>query len=98
VQTRLLEALEESPSTHAQAYLAAAVGIVGDVSAIGPLTQILDDEGRDPRLRAFAAAALGRIADPDRLPWNAVLARGLNYRHAPASLFDGSGRGALELL
>lgn len=98
VQTRLLEALQDSSSAHAQGYLAAAVGVVGDVRAIAPLTRILEDESRDARLRAFAAAALGRIADPDRLPWNAVLARGLNYRHAPASLFDGSGRGALELL
>lgn len=98
VLTRLLEALEETQSSHAQGYLAAAVGIVGDVRAIEPLAEILADQSRDARLRAFAAAALGRVADPDRLPWNAVLARGLNYRFAPSAIFDGSGRGALELL
>jgi HEAT repeat protein len=98
VQARLLGALDETRSVPAQGYLTAAIGLVGDQAALPPLLEILGDTSNNVRLRAFAAAALGRLADPDPQPWNAELARGLNYRHAPPALFDGSGWGLLELL
>jgi hypothetical protein len=47
--------------------------------------------------RAFAAAALGGIADKEALPWNSKLAVGLNYRAAVETLTSQSS-GVLDIL
>ena len=43
---------------------------------------------------AFAAVALGIVADQDELPWNTILSVDLNYTAAPATLYDQAGFGS----
>ena len=97
IQT-LLEMLETSRALPAQAALTSSIGLIGDRRALEPLLQRLEDEDRTDLSRAFTAAALGLIADGTDLPWNAELARGLNYRAALPTLNDADGKGILNLL
>ena len=59
---------------------------------------MLGDGARTDRARAFAAAALGGVADRDRLPWNTSLKLGVNPSALPETLLDASGLGILNLL
>ncbi|MEW6073693.1 MAG: HEAT repeat domain-containing protein [Planctomycetota bacterium] len=94
----LVEKLERSSSLSAQASLARALGRIGDHRAVRPLLALLEDSGEPAQARAFAAVALGILADPEELPWNTVLAVGVNYTAAPPTLFDLQGNGVLNLL
>lgn len=47
--------------------------------------------------RAFAAAALGGIADRRSLPWNTPIAVNFNYRETVATLTDQTA-GILDIL
>jgi hypothetical protein len=39
------------------------------------------------------------VCDKELLPWNSKIAHGLNYRAAPATLFDPlGGKGILDIL
>ena len=70
---------------------------IGDRDSINPLREMLLDEGQPEMTRAFAAVALGGIADKEKLPWNAKLAVDMNYRAAVETLIQ-SGAGVLEIL
>jgi hypothetical protein len=94
----LAEGLRGARSFAAQAAFATALGHVGDARAVAPLLAMLGDDARTDRARAFAAAALGRIADRDPLPWNTELKLGVNPTALPETLFDASGFGLLNLL
>ncbi len=94
----LAERLATASSLVAQASLAQALGRIGDVASIDPLLAMLGDAKLTDGARAFAAVALGIIADQDELPWNAVLSVDVNYAAAPATLFDHAGYGVLNLL
>lgn len=86
--------------SHSLTHLAAtasALGQIGDRRAIAPLSQMLADTRLVPLARAFAAVALGVIADKDPLPWNAAYATQVNYRAATATLTDGQS-GILDIL
>ena len=63
----------------------------GDAEAVEPLIGVARSGVRSIEERALALAALGRIAEPDPLPWWCVYARGLHDTAAPptlATLFD----------
>ncbi len=81
-----------------QTAICTALGRVGDGAAIDPLLELLTDATLPSRTRAFAAAALGWVADKDDLPWNTVLSVDVNYHAATPTLFDTQGFGILNLL
>ncbi|MCC7396128.1 MAG: HEAT repeat domain-containing protein [Planctomycetes bacterium] len=93
----LLGQLEKSDSTAVLASLANALAQVGDRDSAGPLIKVLLDGGRPLLARAFAAAALGSIADKDPLPWNTTIAVGMNYMATVDTLTNGS-TGILDIL
>ena len=95
---RLAAMLADARSLATQAAIASALGFVGDRRSVEPLLALLSDEKANERARAFAAVALGNVADKEMLPWNAKIGSGLNYGAAPATLFDpGSGTGVLDI-
>ena len=95
----LCETLTNSKSLTEKAAVAAALGLVGDQRAVHPLVAMLTDTEVSDRSRAFAAVALGNVADPDRMPWKAVLTENLNYSAAPPTLLDNTmGAGLLNIL
>jgi len=77
--------------------LATATALIDDRRLLAPLVAIVDDTSRTPLARAYAAAALGCIADPAPEAWNLELCIGLNYRATVATLLDGAA-GILDLL
>ena len=54
--------------------VATAIGFIGDRRTITPLTAALFDAKLTALSRAFAAAALGSIADKELLQWSALSA------------------------
>ena len=95
LQARLLEGGDRNLATLAA--LAAALGLIGDARSIEPLRDVLLDDELNALARAFAAVALGGIADREVLPWNAKLRRDMNYRAAVETLTD-QATGILDLL
>lgn len=98
VVSELCGMLERADSLSAQASLANGLGAIGDARSIEPLVAMLGDREITPRARAFAAVALGIVADKESRPWNAKLAVGINYRANTTTLTDGQGAGVLEIL
>jgi HEAT repeat protein len=97
VATQLAVMLREARSLATQGAISAALGFIGDRRSVAPLLQLLGDRSSTDGARAFAAAALGGVADRSLLPWNAEIGIGLNYRAAPATLTDPlSGSGILD--
>ncbi len=90
--------LERAGSLAAQASIASGLGAIGDARSIEPLIRMLDDREITPRARAFAAVALGIVADKEPRPWNAKIAIGSHYRANTLTLTDGRGAGILEIL
>ena len=89
--------LAEAHSLAAQSALASALGYTGDQRSVAPLLQLLNSRLVTAKARAFAAVALGNVADKELLPWNAKIGLDLNYRAAPATLTDPNGAGILDL-
>ncbi|HEX9793151.1 MAG TPA: HEAT repeat domain-containing protein [Planctomycetota bacterium] len=87
------------PPLSVLAATATAVGFLGDQSSVEPLVQMLaDDSSYTPLARAFAAVALGMVADKGALPWNSAIAGDLNYRAVVGTLTDPrSGSGLLDI-
>ncbi len=77
--------------------VASALGYIGDRRTVTPLRDMLADEQLTPLTRAFAAVALGGVADKEKLPWNSKIGRNMNYRAAVETLIQ-SGSGILEIL
>lgn len=74
-----LEHLVAAEETGRRGYLVATVlGLHGDLAAVGVLISAVE-RGRDPRLRAAAAGALGEIGSPNAVP---ALVRALEDGHA----------------
>jgi hypothetical protein len=91
--------LKDARSLAAQAAIASALGFIGDKGSIDPLLALLSDPLASEKARAFAAVALGNVADKELLPWNAKIGFGVNYGAAPATLLDpSSGTGILDIL
>jgi len=71
---------------------------VGDSRAVASLLGMLRDEGLGDYKSSLVIEALGRIADKDDLPWETVLAHGVNYASAPPTLTaPGTQSGILDL-
>jgi HEAT repeat protein len=93
----LQEMLQDSDSTAVLSSVAMALGEVGDRRSIDPLIKTLQDRERTFLAKAFAAVALGGIGDKDPLPWNTLLASGMNYMATVDTLTNGS-TGVLDIL
>lgn len=90
--------LADAGSLASQAALCAALGTVGDARAVETLIAFLGNDEVTSRARAFAAAALGNVADPAPLPFNSPIAGRVVWRSAPETLIDpAGGRGILDL-
>jgi hypothetical protein len=90
--------LANARSTAAQGAIANALGFIGDRRAVEPLLALLSDRLATEKARAFAAVALGNVADRLQLPWNSPIALDLNYRAATATLTDPlTGTGILDI-
>jgi HEAT repeat protein len=94
----LAEMLAKAQGQAAQASIATALGRIGDVRTIDPLLRLIDRKDLTASARAFAAAALGQVADTEPLPWYTPIALDLNYVATTGTLLAGDGTGLLEIL
>ena len=79
VSRRLVDELEEAKTLWVISSTANALGRVGDRGAVAPLDEIMKNERRTGLSRAFAAVAVGLIAEKTAWPWNTRLSVGANY-------------------
>jgi HEAT repeat protein len=79
------------------AAISSALGFIGDHRTIDPLVKMLHDDTLPELSRAFAAVALGGVADKEELPWNSKIAVDLNYRAAVETLTN-QVSGILDIL
>jgi HEAT repeat protein len=95
----LLEMLQDKGEVNLakMAAIAGALSFIGDRTTVAPLREMLFDTQLTPLTRAFAAVALGGVADQSSLPWNYKIACNLNYRAAVETLTQ-SGTGVLDIL
>lgn len=77
--------------------ISSALGLIGDRRSVQPLLKSLFDEELTPLSRAFAAVALGGIADKESQPWNAKISRNSNFRASVETLTNGHS-GILDIL
>ncbi len=95
----LVELLADARGLATQASISSALGFIGDRRSIDPLVALLGNAELTDRARAFAAVALGIVADKEPLPWNSKLALDVDYRAATPTLTDpASGTGILDIL
>ncbi len=95
----LVDMLDEAKGLASQASIATALGFIGDRRSIDPLCEMLRDQEKTANARAFAAVALGIVADKEMLPWNAKISVNINYRANTQTLTDNSqGTGILDIL
>jgi len=94
----LTELLGKAQGQTAQASLAQALGKIGDVRTIEPLLKLIERKDLTSSARAFAAAALGQVADTDLMPWYSPISVDLNYVASTGTLLAGDGSGLLEIL
>jgi HEAT repeat protein len=97
LETQLVDALRSTQSQSSQAALARALGQIGDARAFDPLLALARDHGSPSGTRAFAAIALGMLAERHDLPWHVPLARDRNYLAVTPTLMGGDGQGVLEI-
>lgn len=99
VGDRLLQraAANERNNIASFAAIMSSLRLVGDCRHVAPLAKMLQDERLSDLQRAFAAVALGGIADKERLPWNRGLAGNLNYRATVETLWNHRD-GVLDIL
>ncbi|MEM7199314.1 MAG: HEAT repeat domain-containing protein [Planctomycetota bacterium] len=77
--------------------IASALGFIGDRRTIDPLIKMMHDESITSLSRAFAAVALGGVADKELLPWNSKIAVDMNYRAAVETLTN-QAAGVLDII
>ena len=77
--------------------IASALGFIGDSRTIKPLKDMLFNEKLQELSRAFAAVALGGVADKEPLPWNSKIGQNINYRAAVETLTN-KQTGILDIL
>lgn len=93
----LSDKLGDAKGLAKQASISTALGFIGDRNCVDSLVASLQDDGRTSQSRAFAAMALGMVADKDDEPWQACLTQGFNYHAGTQSMVTGDGSGLLEL-
>ncbi|MFM7282307.1 MAG: HEAT repeat domain-containing protein [Planctomycetia bacterium] len=93
----LIEQLRDSRSLAAQAWLSRTIGMISENESVPALLKIAVDDklGQDPRAQALLA--LGRILDPEPLPWIQPYNSSLDYRNPTPAMIAGDGSGLLEL-
>ena len=75
-----------------------SLAYAGDALVIRDVGDILLSKRSSETVRAYAAIALGIIADKDLEPWNHPIAADVNYWQGPSLLFDPeTGRGVVDL-
>jgi HEAT repeat protein len=74
-----------------------AMGYLADPGNVDPLVKILGDPTNNKLVRAFAAVALGSMAENDSLTWSAWIAMNMNYSATVETLSNGSA-GILDIL
>jgi len=94
----LISMLNEAKSLATQASISTALGFIGDKRSVTPLCNLLADKTKTDKARAFAAVALGIVADKEMLPWNAKIAADLNYTATTETLNNPTGTGILNIL
>lgn len=94
----LVEQLTECSCWNSLRGSAQALARVGDVSAIGPLLQVVQDPDRDDRQRREAVQAIGWIASGESQPWSTPLTVALDPLGAPDTLTEPTGFGVLDRL
>ena len=84
----LREDIERRRYTHSHriGHVAIALGQMGDLEAIVPLSKLLLDEKSDHGARGAAAVALGLLCDPEKKPSQARLWEDVNYPARSAAL------------
>jgi len=82
----LTSELEDTGSLDRRSSVARALGRGGNRDAVAPLAQLVRDSRNSGLERAHAAAALGRVIEPETLGWDQDLMRGLNYGASTQSL------------
>lgn len=99
VAVDLVQMLDEARTLSVQSSLAGAIGWIGDRRSLDPLLPLLEGPRLTPMARAFVAAAIGMIGDPDAVHWSAQISNDLNYIAAPHTLVDRGGyAGLLDIL
>jgi HEAT repeat protein len=93
----LVAMLAEPAGLSAQAAISSALGFIGDARSLRPLVAMLQDSEKTDLARAFAAVALGIVADKEPLPWNSKIGVDGNYRASTTTLTDQKG-GILDIL
>jgi HEAT repeat protein len=93
----LVEMLGTAQGLSSQAAISSALGFIGDSRSVEPLVAMMKDDQKTALARAFAAVALGIIADKEPLPWNSKIGVNSNYRANTPSLTDQKG-GILDIL
>jgi HEAT repeat protein len=94
----LVKTLASAQSLASQSAAASVLGWIGDHRSIEPLCGLFEKREVTTSARAFAAVALGRVCDRDRLPWNAAVSTGIQYRAATDTLTSANGSGLLDIL
>ncbi len=94
----LIDTLEKANSLASQSAAASVLGWIGDRRTIDPLLTLVTRTDATASARAFAAVALGRVCDQDRLPWNAAVAQDVDYHAATPTLTSADGTGVLDIL
>jgi len=74
-----------------QAAVSLSLGRVGNEGVLDSLMGKLFSETNTRLERAYAAFAVGRLADQDMRPWSSRISTGLNYRSTSESLRGGGG-------
>jgi HEAT repeat protein len=91
--------------------IAVALGRLGDKHAadqllgqmttsnqnLAKMSELLHDDSLNDLSRAFAAVALGGVADKEPMPWNSKIARSVNYRASVETLTN-QVNGVLDIL
>jgi HEAT repeat protein len=94
---RLLGLLDSGTSQSTKQAAAIALGAVGDRRVVDPLLTLLHDDSSNASTRGAVIVALGRVGDRDRLPWQAAVSAGLNYRAMTVTLSDENHSGLLDV-
>jgi len=86
VSTQLLRELETGKTEQLLAQVVIALGRLGDLEALGPLTAYASDTKRSELAQALGVAALGMITDPQPRPTLQRLTQHANYPARTPSL------------
>tara|TARA_R110002072_G_scaffold31466_3_gene96916 strand:- start:7963 stop:9738 length:1776 start_codon:yes stop_codon:yes gene_type:complete len=88
---------EGEPNLAKLSAIAGSIGFIGDKRSIQPLKSLLFNDQLGELARAFAAVALGGIADKESLPWNSKIGVNMNYRASVETLTNKQS-GILDIL